>query len=169
MLLQSQLPHGGSVADLLSEAGCNPVLRCLHSSHSFTVLSKYSVHLLRISFSSVRHFPDLSWIVVGLPCFSAVRSFTSWYALLLLFLFRQVSISSHWARIQSSFAFFAAFWILHFASLYSSAPSASFCFFFKSLLSSQSSKHLWWPTAFSCDFLSQVSHWLYQSLLYCKW
>ena len=101
---------------------------------------QYSVHLLRISFSSVRHFPDFSWIVEDLPCFSEVRSFTSWYALLLLFLFRQVSISSHWAPIQSSFAFFTAFWTLLFASLYSFAPSDSYPFFFKSLLSSQRSR-----------------------------
>ena len=32
----------------------------------------YSVHLLRISCSSVRHFPDMSCIVVDLPCFSFV-------------------------------------------------------------------------------------------------
>ena len=115
--------------------GCSLVLRFLHNSHSCTVLS----HLLRISFSSVRHFLDLSWIVEDLPCFSEVRSFTSWYALLLLFLFRQVSVSLHWAPIQSSIAFFTAFWILLFASLYSFAPSASY-HFFKSRLSSQRSK-----------------------------
>ena len=39
MLLQSQLPHGGSVADLLLGVGCSPELRCLHNSHSCTVLS----------------------------------------------------------------------------------------------------------------------------------
>ena len=96
MLLQYQLPNGGLVADLLPGAGCSPVQHCLHNSHSCTVLSNIlsSVHLLRISFSSVRHFPDFSWIVEDLPCFFEVRSFTSWYALLLLFLFRQVSISS---------------------------------------------------------------------------
>ena len=42
MLLQSQLPHGGSVADLLLGIGCSPVLRCLHNSHSCTVLSNIS-------------------------------------------------------------------------------------------------------------------------------
>ena len=61
---------------------------------------QFSVHLLRISCSSVTHFPDLPWTVEDLPCFSEVRSFSSWYALLLLFLFRQVSISSH--RVLSS-------------------------------------------------------------------
>ena len=48
----------------------SPQLSYLYSSE------QYSVHLLRISFSSVRHFPDLSWIVEDLPCFSEVRSFT---------------------------------------------------------------------------------------------
>ena len=37
--LQSQLPHGGLVADLLQGAGCSPVQCCLHNSHSCTVLS----------------------------------------------------------------------------------------------------------------------------------
>ena len=126
---QSQLPHGQQSSTALSLQ-----LSWLYSSE------QYSVHLLRISCSSVRHFPDLSWIVEDLPCFSKVRSFTSWYALLLLLLFRQVSVSSHWAPILSFFAFFTAFWILLFASLYSIAPSASYRFFFKSLLSSQRSR-----------------------------
>ena len=39
MLLQSHFPRGGSVADLLPGAGRSPVLRCLHNSHSCTVLS----------------------------------------------------------------------------------------------------------------------------------
>ena len=39
MLLQSQLPHGGLVADLLSGAGFSPVQHCLHNSHSCTALS----------------------------------------------------------------------------------------------------------------------------------
>ena len=39
---------------------CSPVLRFDHNSHSS---EQYSVHLLRISCSSVRHFPDLSWMV----------------------------------------------------------------------------------------------------------
>ena len=39
MLLQSQLLHERSFADLLLGAGCSPVLHCHHNSHSFTVLS----------------------------------------------------------------------------------------------------------------------------------
>ena len=64
---------------------------------------QYSVQLLRICCFSVRHFPDLSGIVEDLSCFSEVRSFTRWYTLLLLFLFRQVSITSHKVPIQSFF------------------------------------------------------------------
>ena len=36
----------------------------------------------------MRHFPDLSCMVVDLPCFSVVRSLTSWYTFLLLFFLR---------------------------------------------------------------------------------
>ena len=39
MLLQSQLPHGGSVATLLLGADFSPVLPCHHNSHGCTVLS----------------------------------------------------------------------------------------------------------------------------------
>ena len=84
MTLQSQLLHGGSVADFLPGADCRSVLRCHHSCHGS---EQYSVCLLRMSYSSVRHFRDLSWIVDDLPCFSEVRAFTSWYALLLLLSF----------------------------------------------------------------------------------
>ena len=85
MLLLSHLPHGGLVADLLPGAGCSPVLRCLHNSHSCTFLSNILSVCWKSLFCSVRHFPNLSWIFEDLPCFSEVRSFTSWYALLLLF------------------------------------------------------------------------------------
>ena len=50
-----------------SSTALSPQLSWLYSSE------QYSVHLLRISCSSVRHFPDLSWIVEDLPCFSEVR------------------------------------------------------------------------------------------------
>ena len=152
----SQFPYEELVLDLLLGAVCSPELHCHHNSPE-----QYFVHPRRISCSSVTHFWDLSLIVEDLPCFSEVRSFFSWYVLLLLFLFRQVSISSHWAPIQSSFAFFTAFWILLFASLYCFAP-ASYHF-----ISShqRGQEHLWWPMAFSCDICSQVSQWLHQSLL----
>ena len=44
MLLQSQLPHGGLVADLLPGAGCSPVQHSLHNSHSCTVLDSIADH-----------------------------------------------------------------------------------------------------------------------------
>ena len=148
MLLQSQLCHGGSVADLLPGDNCSPVLCFLHNSHGYTFLNNI---LLRISYSSVKHFADLSWIVEDLPCLSAIRSLTSWYTLLLMVLFRQVSISSHWEPIQSSFAFFTALRIFLFASLYPFASSASYRFLFKSLLSSH--EHFWWPKTFPATII----------------
>ena len=36
----------------------------------------------------MRHFPERSWTEVAFPCFTVVKSFTSWYALLLLFFLR---------------------------------------------------------------------------------
>ena len=49
---------------------------------------QHSVHRFSICRSSVRHFPERSWTVVAFPCFTAVKSFTSWYTLLLkIFLF----------------------------------------------------------------------------------
>ena len=56
---------------------------------------QYSVHRFSICHSSVRHFPGRSWTVVAFPCFTVVKSFTSWYALLLLFFLRVSSISLH--------------------------------------------------------------------------
>ena len=53
---------------------------CVQSSSIGSQRSEqYSVHQLRISFSSMRHFSDLSCMVVDLPCFSVARSLTSWY------------------------------------------------------------------------------------------
>ena len=65
-----------------SRTALSPQLTWLYRSE------QYSVDLLRISCSSVTHFPDMPWIVGDLPCFSEARSFSSWYALLLLLLFR---------------------------------------------------------------------------------
>ena len=45
-------------------------------------------------------------MVVDLPCFSVVRSLTSWYAFLLLFFVRYASTSWHCTCIQVSFAIF---------------------------------------------------------------
>ena len=60
---------------------------------------QHSVHRFSIC-PSVRHFPERSWTVVAFPCFTVVKSFTSWYALLLLFFFR---FSSVYTVLLSSF------------------------------------------------------------------
>ena len=60
----------------------SPLALSLYSSE------QYSVHRFSIYHSSVRHFPERSWTVVAFPCFTVVKSFMSWYALLLLFSLR---------------------------------------------------------------------------------
>ena len=72
-LLCSQLPHKVLAVDPLLGADCTPELYCHHNSHSCIALSNI-LSMLRISCSSVRHFPDLSWIVEDLPCFSKLNS-----------------------------------------------------------------------------------------------
>ena len=67
---------------------------------------QYSVHRFSISCSSVRHFPKRSWTVVAFPCFTVVKSFMRWYALLLLFFLRFSSISLHCSPVQFSFTLF---------------------------------------------------------------
>ena len=62
-----------------------------------------------------------------------VKSFTSWYALLLLFFLRFSSISLHCFPIQFSFAFFMHLLMLSFTSLYFSDPSGSNRFVISSL------------------------------------
>ena len=59
----------------------------------------YSVHRFSICRSSVRHFPERSWTVVTFPCFTVVKSFTSSYALLLLFFLRFSTISLHFFEL----------------------------------------------------------------------
>ena len=76
---------------------------------------------------SLRYLPERSWTVVAFPFFTVVKSFTSWYALLLFFL-RLSSISLHCSPIQFSLAFFMhlhlqreALWL---KKLYNKATSA---------------------------------------------
>ena len=73
--------------------------------------------VFRIFRSSVRHFPERSWTVVAFPCFTVVKSFTSLYALLLLFFLRFSSILLNCSTIQFSVAFFTHLLILLFTSL----------------------------------------------------
>ena len=77
----------------------SPLALCFYSS------VQYSFHRFSFFQSSVRHFSELSWTVVAFPCFTVVKSFTSWYALLLLFFLRFSSISLHCSPIQFSLAF----------------------------------------------------------------
>ena len=112
----------------------SPLALSLYSSEH------YSVHRFSICRSSVRHFPERSWTVVTFPCFTVVKSFTSWYALLLLFFFRFSSISLHCSPIQFSLALFMLLLMLLFTSLYFAAPSGSNLFFLSSPLLSHRSR-----------------------------
>ena len=92
----------------------SPLALWLYSSEQYSV-NRFSICL------SVRHFPERSWTVVAFPCFPVVKSFTSWYALLLL-LFIFSSVSLHCYPIQFSFAFFVHLLMLSLTSLYFSDP-----------------------------------------------
>ena len=92
---------------------------------------QYFVHRFSISRSSVRQFPERSWTVVAFPCFTVVKSFTSWYAVILLF-FRFSSILLFCSPIQ--FLCVCAFFFMHllmlwFISLCFSDPSGANRFF----------------------------------------
>ena len=97
----------------------SPLALWLYSSE------QYSAHQFSICHSFLRHFPERSWTVVAFPCFTVVKFFTSWCALLLLFFLRFSSISLHCSPIQFSFAFFVHLLVLLFTSLYFSDPSGS--------------------------------------------
>ena len=71
----------------------SPLALWLYSSE------QYSVHRFNICRSSVRHFRERSWTVVAFPCLTVVKSFTSWYAFLLLFFLRLSSILLHCSSI----------------------------------------------------------------------
>ena len=71
----------------------SPLALWLYSSE------QYSLHRFSISPSSVRNFPERSWIVIAFPCFTVVKSFTSLCALLLLFFLKFSSISLHCSHI----------------------------------------------------------------------
>ena len=95
---------------------------------------QYSVHRFSIYHSSVRHVPERSWTVVAFPCVTVIKSFTRWYAPLLLFFLRVSSISLHYSPIQCSFIFFMHLLMFLFTAVYFSDPSGSILFFLSSLL-----------------------------------
>ena len=102
----------------------NSVLMDLHWPCSCTAYS---------STLSIGSVSVASWTVVAFPCFTVVKSFTSWYALLLLLFFRFSSISLHCSPIQFSLVFCMHLLML-FTSLYFSDPSGSNLFFLSSLV-----------------------------------
>ena len=70
-----------------------------------------------LSFFHEAFFSERPWTVVTFPCFTVVKSFTSWYALLPLFFLRFSSISLHSSPIQFSLLFSYTLMLL-FTSLY---------------------------------------------------
>ena len=140
---------------IFSMTGDSPVLWLYNSV-------QYSVHQFSISRSPVRHLPEWSWTVVDFPCFTMVKSITSWYALLLLFFPRFPAISWHCFSTQFSFAFFMHL-VLLFSSLYFSDP-----FFLSSVLLSHRSR----ISAVTQDFLFLCSLpriWLAVTVNCCDW
>ena len=127
---------------------------------------QYSVHRFSICRSSMRHFPERSWTVVTFPCFTVVKSFTSLYALLLLFFLRFSSVSLHYSPIRFSLAFFMHLSMLLFTSLYFSDPSSSNLFFLSFLLLSHRSRIFAVIQGFCLlTMFAKDLKWLFQSLL----
>ena len=132
---------------------------------------QYFVHQFSISHSSVRHYTKQSWIVVAFLCFTVIKSFISWYALLLLF-FLRFFVQSHYTILLSRFLlpFSCTAWCC-----YHYFPCISQIFqvwlFTLSVLSFclTNQEFLRWPRLFSSDGVCQVSHWLFQSLLCWRW
>ena len=86
-----------------------------HQSHCSEGLSSTFCHTC----SSVRHYPDLSYIAVDLLCFSVIKSLSIWYAFLLVFFLRHASTSWHCSdpvsksRLPSSFLSWSFFQSLY--------------------------------------------------------
>ena len=131
----------------LSHRPCDFTAQC-------SILS-ISLESLVFLFFFVRHFPEQSWTVVAFPCFTVLKSFRNWYALL-LFLFvcvcvwcccffccccffvffplRFSLISLHCCPIKFPFAFFTHPVMFLFTSPYFSDPSGLNRSFLSSLL-----------------------------------
>ena len=105
------------------------------------------VQLRAVFCPSVQHLLFLCeaffWMImdsISFHCFTVVKSFTTWYALLLLLFLRFSSISLHCSPIQFSFVFFMHLLMSLFPSLYFSDPSASNRFVLSCLLLSHRSR-----------------------------
>ena len=168
------LRHGRSLAGAgdISHRGfvVEDLLWCTFLLWNLPVLQRWSsppVASICSVWSSVRHFPERSWTKIAFPCFTAVESFTSWYALLLLFFLRFSSISLHFSPMQSSFAFFYASLgvVVHCLVLVRSFRFKSFLSQFSPFVA-QIEYFGSDPVFFSSsDDVCQGSHWLFQSLL----
>ena len=90
-------------------------------------------------FLSIRHLLFLSCMANTLACLCIVKSLTIWYAFLVLFLARLLSMSAHFCLTHSSLASFMPFLIHVLVFQYSSRPSCSFFLFFNSLYLSHNS------------------------------
>ena len=89
-----------------SSVSDSSVLMELHQHCDCTALcSILSISSVSLVFS-VRHFPERSRTVVAFPCFKVVKSFMTWYALLLLFFLTFFSTSLHCSPIQFYLTFF---------------------------------------------------------------
>ena len=128
-----------------------------------SVLSISSVFVILL-----RHFPERSWTVVAFPCFTVVKSFTSWYALLLLFFLRFSSHSLPCSPIQffSFFLFFSASLdaVVHFLVFIISFRLESFLSQFSPFVA-QIKNFCSNQRFFSFDDALEGSHRLFQSLL----
>ena len=93
--------------------------------------SRYSVHLSRVAFSSVMQFPLLPSMVLALVHLCLVNSFTTWYALLLLY-FPKLSSVLYTLLLKPVFWTFLMFLLIFLLiSLYSSPPVVFLsCFIF---------------------------------------
>ena len=123
-------------------AECSPEMYCHHISQGcealiniLAICRESLVLLLDISF--IRHFSDLSWIVVDLFCFSEVCSSTNWYVFCVFFCSGKRR-SPRTDFLASPALLFHGFWTLLLHVLYIYAPSAFYSF--KSLFSSQRSR-----------------------------
>ena len=121
-------------------------LRRMGWSSSVSVLGQFCTWWISIGLVGVQHravfCPSIqylslfcktfSWMILDssrFPLFHSGQSFTSWYALLLLFFLRFSSISLHCSTTQFFSAFFMHLLMLLFTSLYFSDPSGSNLFF----------------------------------------
>ena len=112
----------------------------------------------------MRHFPERSWTVVTFPCFTEVKSFTSWLALLLFFL-RFSSVSLHCSPIQFSLVFSCTSWCCFSLPCISQILQVQIFSFSVLSFCRTDQEFLHWSRDFSSDEVCQANYWLFRSLL----